>query len=63
LCLGYPTHYLDRPLLEMVGWRPRLPLEQLLHFDGWEDTDSQQEQWQGFREAVQSDPSGIPEKN
>ena len=63
LCLGYPTHYLDRPLLETVGWRPRLPLEELLHFDGWGDAASQEEQWQGFREAVQAEASVIPEKN
>jgi 5,6-dimethylbenzimidazole synthase len=33
LCLGYPVEPLQRPLLETVGWRRRLPVEQLVHFD------------------------------
>jgi 5,6-dimethylbenzimidazole synthase len=35
LCLGYVSHFNDRPELEKVGWRQRLPLEELLHFDHW----------------------------
>ncbi len=35
LCLGFVSHFLDRPELESAGWRTRLPLDQLIHFDGW----------------------------
>ncbi|MCP5065761.1 MAG: 5,6-dimethylbenzimidazole synthase [bacterium] len=36
LCVGYPEAFLERPLLEQVGWRPRQPLEDIMfeeHFD------------------------------
>lgn len=35
LCLGYVTHFLDKPELELAGWRQRLPLESLVHQDRW----------------------------
>jgi 5,6-dimethylbenzimidazole synthase len=35
LCLGYVSHFPSRPELESAGWRARLPLESLIHFDGW----------------------------
>lgn len=35
LCVGYVSHFHDRPELEKAGWLSRLPLEELLHFDGW----------------------------
>jgi len=55
LCLGYPVEFLDQPLLEMVGWRSRLPLEKLLHFDGWDSEASVAEEWQEFNRAIQYD--------
>ena len=54
LCLGYPVTFEDRPLLETVGWRKRLSLEQLLHFDSWEAGASADSDWEGFQEALQS---------
>ena len=36
LCLGYPEAFLERPLLETVGWRERLPLEQVVLQEHWE---------------------------
>lgn len=35
LCLGNVRGYHTRPELEAAGWRPRLPLEDLIHFDQW----------------------------
>ncbi len=35
LCLGKVSGYHKRPELEAAGWRQRLPLEQLVHFDVW----------------------------
>jgi len=42
LCIGHVSGFHDRPELEQAGWRPRLPLDDLIHFDGWggEDTDN-----------------------
>ncbi len=38
LCLGQVTHFKKKPELESVGWLPRLPLEDLVYFDGWDKT-------------------------
>lgn len=35
LCLGHVSHFPDKPELETAGWLPRLPLEQVVWFDGW----------------------------
>jgi 5,6-dimethylbenzimidazole synthase len=36
LCIGYVSEFLPAPELEAKGWRTRLPLEQLIHRDVWE---------------------------
>ncbi len=36
LCLGHVSHFPDKPELESSGWLPRLPLEQVVWFDGWQ---------------------------
>ena len=38
LCLGYVSHFNDRPDMETAGWRERLPLEQLVFLDRWGET-------------------------
>jgi len=35
LCLGYVSDFPERPDLESVGWRARLPVERLVHYDRW----------------------------
>ncbi|MCZ6801647.1 MAG: 5,6-dimethylbenzimidazole synthase [Nitrospirae bacterium] len=35
LCLGYVKEFAVQPDLEKAGWRSRLPLEQLVHYDQW----------------------------
>ncbi|UWQ09420.1 5,6-dimethylbenzimidazole synthase [Aliiroseovarius crassostreae] len=44
LCLGYVSHFFDRPELQSAGWCPRLPLEELVNFErfgqGSEDPDA-----------------------
>jgi len=35
LCVGKVSGYHRRPELEQVGWRPRLPLRDLIHLDQW----------------------------
>ncbi len=35
LCVGKVSGYHRRPELEAAGWRERLPLDTLIHFDSW----------------------------
>lgn len=35
LCLGQVSHFHARPELESAGWRDRLRLDELIHFDCW----------------------------
>ncbi|HVA51531.1 MAG TPA: 5,6-dimethylbenzimidazole synthase [Pirellulales bacterium] len=35
LCVGYPQEFRDRPMLEEVGWRERLPLDQVVYYERW----------------------------
>ena len=40
LCIGYVSHFNDRPELEKAGWLPRLPVKELVYFEQWGATDS-----------------------
>jgi 5,6-dimethylbenzimidazole synthase len=35
LCVGYVREFPPAPELETMGWRQRLPLDELIHFDRW----------------------------
>lgn len=35
LCIGYVSEFLAEPELANKGWRQRLPLEHLIHHNGW----------------------------
>ncbi|MFZ2265996.1 MAG: 5,6-dimethylbenzimidazole synthase [Azonexus sp.] len=35
LCIGYVSHFKDRPELEQAGWLPRLPVEELVFHEQW----------------------------
>jgi 5,6-dimethylbenzimidazole synthase len=35
LCIGHVTHFHEKPELEEAGWLPRMPLEELVHYDTW----------------------------
>lgn len=43
LCLGYVSEFLDQPELQKKGWRSRLPLEELVHGNGWGTRSDNQE--------------------
>ncbi len=56
LCLGYPVEFSSQPMLERLGWRERVNLEQLLHFDGWDSAkDALPAEWQEFRQALEEE--------
>ncbi|MDV7340466.1 5,6-dimethylbenzimidazole synthase [Terasakiella sp. A23] len=35
LCVGYVSHFYQKPELEMAKWRERLPMDKIMHFDQW----------------------------
>lgn len=39
LCIGYVSHFHDRPELETAGWLLRLPIADLLYYDQWGQAD------------------------
>ena len=38
LCLGYVSDFAPRPDLETAGWRSRIPVEELIHYELWGNT-------------------------
>jgi 5,6-dimethylbenzimidazole synthase len=51
LCVGKVKGYHPRPELETAGWRPRLPLESLVHFDRWGAQDAEPDLLRRLREV------------
>ena len=51
LCLGYPVEFPPEPLLQTKGWRDRLPLTDLVHYDGWGEK-TPAEDWKGVGAAL-----------
>ena len=35
LCIGFPNGFPDRPMLETIGWAPRLELSDLVYVNAW----------------------------
>jgi 5,6-dimethylbenzimidazole synthase len=42
LCAGYVKDFSDQPDLERAGWRKRIPLGQLVHYETWGNRSGQQ---------------------
>lgn len=42
LCLGYVSEFHEKPELEKAGWLPRIPIEDLIHYDNWNNKKSVQ---------------------
>src|SRR5574343_432950 len=40
LCIGRVSHFNDRQEIEKAGWLPRLPVNDLLYFEQWGETDT-----------------------
>lgn len=49
LCIGYVSEFLPEPELQAQGWRQRLPLEALVHANGWHGP----VQDEGLKQALQ----------
>lgn len=50
LCVGYVSHFFAKPELEAAGWRPRLPLHELMSFEQWGQAGSDADA--SLREAI-----------
>lgn len=50
LCLGRVRGFHPKPELEAAGWRPRLPLADLVHFDRWDGRDGATELLERLRQ-------------
>lgn len=63
LCLGYPMEFPAKPLLQKAGWRRRLSLESLVHYDGW-GGQAGLGPWREVREALAAEDcsEGCPER-
>ncbi len=59
LCLGYVSHFNATPDLETAGWRARLPLEELIHFDRWGGDGAGSPNSVSLREAVRKSMAGV----
>lgn len=65
LCVGYVSDFYKKPELETLGWRSRLPIQELIYFDQWgqvnnEDSNDLVEYLKTYQEAVkQGDISDI----
>ena len=35
LCIGYVSHFHEKPELEKAGWLPRMPVDSLIHYEQW----------------------------
>lgn len=44
LCVGYVSHFYEKPELETAGWLDRTPLDDLLFFDQWGNTKNSEEE-------------------
>ncbi len=56
LCIGYVSHFHDKPELEKAGWLPRLPIADLLYYDQWGQADaSRRESLTSTLETMQDD--------
>jgi 5,6-dimethylbenzimidazole synthase len=54
LCVGKVKGYHPRPELEAAGWRRRLPLESLIHFEQWGELDAEPELLGHLRDVVRA---------
>ncbi len=43
LCLGYVSDFATQPDLERAGWRERIPVENLIHYESWGNIRSRHE--------------------
>lgn len=61
LCIGHVSHFLDKPELETAGWRPRLALDELVHFNGWNgDSEGEEALLEALRSSQAAASRNLP---
>ena len=55
LCLGYVSHFHEKPELEKAGWLPRLPLEDLVFHEQWGTKSAEEQALTANLRALQAD--------
>ena len=58
LCIGYPVEFPAGPLLQKAGWRQRLSLGSLVHYDGWGGL-AVPGPWQEIRDALAAEDGSV----
>ncbi len=51
LCMGYVTHFCEKPELESVGWRNRIPLADVVFTEAWDKQDKDNN-WGSLFESI-----------
>jgi 5,6-dimethylbenzimidazole synthase len=52
LCIGWTSELYSRPELEAKGWRRRLPVEEVVRFEGWDGAGRDEELLQRLRSDI-----------
>ena len=52
LCMGFVDEFSPRPDLEVAGWRKRLPMEQVVHYERWGNRNGQVSEGSGKKERI-----------
>lgn len=52
LCIGYPVGFTERPVLETIGWVPRLDLAELIYMNVWGEREGMDDLVGHLREGV-----------
>jgi 5,6-dimethylbenzimidazole synthase len=52
LCLGYVSDFAKEPDLESAGWRARIPVDQLIHYESWGNIMRDSRNGDAYREVL-----------
>lgn len=55
LCIGYVSHFLDQPELEKAGWLPRLPIEEIVFHEQWDQQSTAEDELTSKLRTLQAD--------
>ena len=52
LCVGYVSRFHEKPELEKAGWLPRMPLDEVIHFERWGEKESDPQFLEALRREI-----------
>lgn len=62
LCLGYVSEFAAKPDLETAGWRARLPVQELVHYESWGNRQGEKEIKRGCESPKSTRERAMPAK-